>query len=100
MKRLLRKKAEEEDEMSFDEVKQESLDAIKNMKSRVNEWTVRDILIKLTQYGFYQGEQMASIDENAAREICDQIEKFIKSTNKNDEDILFEIYDKIYHFAH
>jgi uncharacterized protein YjgD (DUF1641 family) len=98
MKRL--KRLAEEDDMTFDEVKEEVIQGINKMESLVNEWSIRDILCKFTEWSFYQGEEMASIDEIIAMDICTQLLKYVNTLTKNDEDILFEIDDKVGRYAY
>jgi hypothetical protein len=97
MKRLLRKASD--DEMNFDETKQETLQAIKNMSKRTNEWAIRDTLIQFTSWGFYKGQQMAIIDEDVAMNICKQLYNYVKNIGESQENNLYEVYDKVYHYS-
>ena len=96
----LRKKAKEEneDEMSFDEIKDEVLSAIEFMKKNTNQWAIRDTLLKFTQWGFYQGPAMVAIDIEMADEICRQLEKYFNEI-KNRKNLVYEIYDVVHHYS-
>ena len=100
MKRLIKLNETNEDEMNFDEVKEEVLTCLQNMRLKVNNWEVRDILKSFTEYGFYNGPEMSNIDPNEAIKICDKIIEFVEDSTEEDEDTLFEIDEKIYNFAH
>lgn len=98
MKRL--KRLAEEDDMTFDEIKEEVIQGINKMEGLVNEWSIRDILCKFTEWDFYQGEEMASIDEIMAMDICTQLLNYINNLTKRDEDILLKIDDKVGRYAY
>lgn len=83
---------------SANEVYEEIKSALSSMRGRVNEWNVRDDLRKLTQFGFYNGSEMATIDENGARDIISQTESYIEEV-KGNEDALMEIYDVVYRYV-
>lgn len=102
MNRILARlqKQSDEDEMTFDEIKQETLEAIKNMKSMTNEWAVRDTLIKFTNWDFYRGEYMAIIDEKIARDICDQLYNYVQGIREFQAEHLYEVADKVSHYAY
>lgn len=71
---------QEEDEMSFREVKAETISAIKNMRKRTNEWSVRDSLKKFTSWGFWKKGEKALIDIKTANEIADELLDYIQMT--------------------
>ena len=81
--------------MSDEEVKQEVLDTISDMKSRVNEWSVRDTLKHFTSYGFWSGSDMASIDMDIAREIATELYNYVEEFRAGDPNI-DEVYDDLY----
>jgi hypothetical protein len=101
MKRL-KKLAEDNDEdlMSFDEAKEETIKALENMESLTNEWSIRDTLKDLTNADFYNGEQMLSLDPTSASEVCRNLLSYVQGLTERDIDILFEIEDKVYRYAH
>jgi hypothetical protein len=90
----------EDDDMSFDEIKEVVLQAIDNMENNVGEWAIRDVLKDITSWGFYKGEQMASVDEIAARKICEQLRNYVSALNPSHESTLMEIADKIERYAY
>ena len=69
----------EEDGMMNDaEVKEDVLRMINDLKSSTNSWSSRDTLKHFTSYGFWSGDEMASIDietaDDIARELYDYVE--------------------------
>ena len=88
----------ESDEMSFEEVKEETLQAIEHMKNAVNEWCVRDDLKKFTSWDFYNGSEMAIINVEMARDIAEQLYRYTSTLKANDSE-LDDIYDIVYHYA-
>lgn len=98
MRRLI-KKANNDDEMSFDEIKEETIQALKNMSHRSNEWAIRDALVTLTSFDFYKGEQMVAIDGTIAKDICQQTINYVNGLTKYNEQNLFEVYDQVYNYS-
>lgn len=86
---------DEEELMTDEEVKQEVLDIIKDMKRRVNEWSVRDTLKHFTSYGFWSGSEMASIDIDTAREIATELYDYVEEFPAGHPNIE-EVYDDLY----
>lgn len=91
------KKIAESDDMSFEEIKEETLQAIKNMQNNVNEWSIRDVLTIFTQFNFYKGEPLTSIDESTAANVCKQLLNYVE--NIANENQIMEVYYKVYHYA-
>lgn len=98
MKSRLKKIVASEEDMNVDEIYNEIKNALNSMRRRVNEWNVRDELLKLTQFGFYNGSAMGSIDEQTAKDIINQTEAYIEEI-KGNEEALQEIYDIVYRYA-
>ncbi|MNJ90256.1 hypothetical protein D3C87_78510 [compost metagenome] len=85
------------EDMGLDEAYQETVAAIQNMQNRVNEWSVRDVIRKFTSWGFYGGQELASIDIEKSKEVLNKLSQYVEEI-KNDES-LFEVYDLIYKYA-
>jgi hypothetical protein len=88
---------ENQGDMTDEDIKNETIASIKNMRNRVNEWSVRDTLIKFTEWGFYKGSVMVSIDETVAKNICNQLIRFIK--NEAQKQDIQDAYELVYHYA-
>lgn len=84
-------------DMSLEEVYQETIDAIQNMKNRVNEWAIRDVVRKFTSWGFYSGQELATIDVEKSKDVLNELSQYVEEI-KNDES-LFEVYDLVYKYA-
>lgn len=82
-------------EMTTAEIKDYTIKILKSVLNKTNEWSVRDTLTKLTNFGFYKGSIMASIDENLARDIIVQTLDYLENTFSKDPTIE-EIYDVVY----
>jgi hypothetical protein len=93
-------KKAEDDDMSFDEIKEVVLQAINNMGKMTDKWAIRDTLKDITSWGFYKGEQMAIVDEKEARNICKQLRDYVTTLNSSHESILMEIADKVERYAY
>jgi hypothetical protein len=85
----------EQDEMTPQEVKEELLDEINKMKKTTNQWSTRDTLKKFTEYGFWQGGVMASLDSDTAKEVAEQLYDYVKGLKPGHWGIE-EIYDSLY----
>lgn len=99
MKRLI-KTASDDDDMSFDEVKEETIKALENMKKNNNEWGVRDTLTKLTKLDIYDGDAVDSVSEKDADKICDRFINVVKNMQEDSLDTLCEINEKVCRFAY
>ncbi len=95
MKHLRKFENHNDDLMSDEEVKQEVLDTISDMKTKVNQWSTRDTLKHFTSYGFWSGEEMSSIDMETAREIATELYNYVKEFRAGHQNIE-EVYDDIY----
>tara|TARA_R110000751_G_scaffold143660_2_gene247220 strand:- start:1102 stop:1419 length:318 start_codon:yes stop_codon:yes gene_type:complete len=81
----------EDDMMNDEEVKEEVLSLIQDLKSSTNYWSTRDTLIKFTRFSFWDGGEMASIDIETANDIADKLFRYVKDLPLGDPEI-----DKIY----
>lgn len=90
-------KEQEEDEMSFKEVKAETISAIKNMRKRTNEWSVRDSLKKFTSWGFWKKGEKALIDIETANEIADELLDYIQTTPQEQD--VYDANDIVDHYT-
>jgi|AntAceMinimDraft_18_1070375.scaffolds.fasta_scaffold388452_1 hypothetical protein len=88
---------DEGDMMSDEEVKDEVLRIITDMKSKVNNWSVRDSLKHFTSYGFWNGGEMASIDIETATEIAEELYNYVESFSPGNQNI-GEVYDDLYKY--
>lgn len=87
-------KENEDGMMSDQEVKDEVLDKIKELGRNVNQWSARDTLKQFTSWGFWKGDQMASIDVDMAKEISNKLFNYVDNLRPGDSDIE-EVYDLI-----
>ena len=78
--------------MSDEEVKQEILDKITNLKNTPNEWSTRDTLKNFTNFDFWRGDEMAIIDIDISIDIANQLYDYDDSLIPRDPN-LDEIYD-------
>ena len=80
------------DQMTTEQMVADLKKVLSKLKGRVNEWSVRDTLMRLTEWGFYRGDAMASIDMDMARDIIKQTLGYVDDIahNKNN---LIELYD-------
>jgi hypothetical protein len=90
----LKKTASNELELIFEDVKT----AFRNMQKRTGEWAIRDIVTRLTSFGFYEGQVMVSVDPDGAKLILEQMIMDVENI-KDDEESLYEIYDVVYNFV-
>jgi hypothetical protein len=94
MKHLKKFESYSEDMMTDEEVKQEILDKIKELKRSTNSWATRDILKEFTNWGFWSGSSMASIDIEMADQIASELYDYVDSLRAGDGDI-DEVYNLI-----
>lgn len=85
----------EDDQMSSEEVKSDTISALLNLRKSVGSWSARDTLKKLASLGFWKKGQYAAIDMNMAREIANAA---IQSINNNEIDVN-DVYDIVYSWA-
>ena len=81
--------------MVKDEVKDEVLSIIKNLRRTTNQWSSRDTLKCFTSYGFWSGSEMASIDIKIANEIADELYSYVNNFSPGHPNIE-EVYDDLY----
>jgi hypothetical protein len=86
---------QDNDMMTDEEVKKELLDKIDYMIANVNEWSVRDTLKHFTNYGFWQGDEMAIINPEIAKKIATELYNYVDFLKPGDPAI-DEVYDEIY----
>lgn len=80
----------EDDMMSDEEVKEEVLSLIQDLKSSTNYWSTRDTLIKFSRFGFWDKGEMeyySSIDIETANDIADKLFRYAKDLPLGDPEI-------------
>ena len=85
----------DDDMMTPEEIKQEVLDIIKDLKKNTNTWAARDTLRNFTEWGFWKGDSMASIDIELANEIADELYNYVNEFTPGHPNIE-EVYDALY----
>ena len=93
---------ENEGEMTQEEIKSDTLQALENLKRGANSWAAREYAIKLSSFGFWQKGEMAALGGEEgikiAREIFQAaIDELNSSPNHN---LVNEIYDVVYSAIH
>lgn len=99
IKSRLKKMAEVEYTINFEEMKLETIKAINNMKSKVDSLVVRGILRNFTAWSFYNGIELKSINEVIAEDICDKLLIYVNSIRENNQAALFDIYNEIIQYS-
>lgn len=87
-------------EMTQEEVKASTLNALQNLIKNSNQWAARELAIKLSEFGFWQKGQMAALGGEEGIQIAkeifsaaiDEIHSFPNPSLVND------IYDVVYHW--
>jgi len=86
----------EELPLTVDEMRTLLLAALNSMVSYVNEWSVRDTLKYFTSWGFWKGGEMASLDEDGARDVIIALREYLQTTPQ-DADIE-DAFDKLEYY--
>lgn len=86
----------QEGDMTIADVRQVMIETVKLLKRKTGDWAVRDTLTKLSEWGFYKGPIYASIDEEAARDILNQLEEELEYAPDH---FVEELYDELSHWA-
>lgn len=86
-------KEDDSDMMSPEEMKDEMLAKVDQLRNTTNQWSTRDVLTNFTELDFWKGGQMASIDSNTAKEIADALYDYVESLDPNDPEF-DELYSK------
>jgi hypothetical protein len=73
--------------MTDEEVKKELLDKIDYMIANVNQWSVRDTLKHFTNYGFWEGDEMAIINPEIAKKIATELYNYVDFLKPGDPSI-------------
>ena len=82
-------------EMTPREIQRATNKALRAMGKAVNEWSVRNTLCQLTDFGFWKGEAYINLDEDMARRVVSQA----LVTVKNEPDhVIRDIYDVVHHY--
>jgi hypothetical protein len=89
----------EDDYFKSGEMLKETYSAIENMRKNVNQWSIRDTLLKFTEFGFYKGNVMASIDEQTALDILKQLKVYVNEIRDNERN-LDEVYSLIHSYSY
>lgn len=85
---------EDNDLMSDEEVKEEVLDIIKNLKRTTNEWSTRETLKKFTDWGFWSGNSMSIINIETADDITRELYDYVDGFPPGHPNIK-EVYDAL-----
>lgn len=97
VEKALREQSNDYDTIPIDDVRKEAIRSILYMCNHTNEWSVRDTLIKFTEWGFYKGRSMVIINEKVAKDICKQLIRFLK--NEAQKKDIWDVYDIVSHYA-
>ena len=83
--------------MTPQEVREDTIKALINLRKSVNRWDARDTLKELTKFGFWRKGQMLSIDIEMAKDIASEALAAVKESMTSD--FVNKIYDKVYAWA-
>ena len=87
----------DEGDMTPQEVREDTIKALINLRKSVNRWDARDTLKELTKFGFWRKGQMLSIDIEMAKDIASEALAAVKESMTSD--FVNKIYDKVYAWA-
>jgi alpha-D-ribose 1-methylphosphonate 5-triphosphate diphosphatase PhnM len=85
---------QDDDMMSDEEVKEEILEKIKHLKQTTNSWATRDTLRRFTNWGFWSGQVMASLDIETANKVAEELYNYALEFEPGHPN-LEEIYDAL-----
>jgi hypothetical protein len=85
---------DDDDMMTDEEFKQDVLNQIMELRKTTNYWSTRDTLKNFTEWDFWSGSVMVSIDIEMADDIAMELYQYADSLEPGDTD-LERIYDMI-----
>ncbi len=83
------------DEMTPDEIRIATRGALIYMRKNVDEWSVRDSLCALTEFGFWSGEVFVALNEDMSRQVIDRA---LDVVNNEPDQVVDDIYGVVHHF--
>ena len=83
------------DEMSPEEIRIATKGALINMRKNVREWSIRDTLCELTEFGFWPGGSFIILDEDTSHQVIDSALEVVSS---EPDQVVNDIYEVVHHF--
>lgn len=93
---------ENDGEMTQEEIKSDTLQALENLKRGADDWAAREYAIKLSSFGFWQKGEMAALGGEEGIKIAREIfQTAIDEINSShNQSLVNDIYDVVYSAVH